>query len=91
MKDGVTGHSPTWGNWLWPTWLGIAVGIFLVFEIIGLLTNSGNTLSAWVWRSLQITRNEPMSAWSATDYLVFGCWVTLVSWLTGHFFFGRFT
>jgi hypothetical protein len=89
--DHVTGHVATWGNWLWPTWLGIAVGIFLAFEVYALCTNSGNTLSAWVWRALKITRAENIGAWSATDFLVFGCWLTLVLWLTGHFFFGRFT
>lgn len=80
----------TWGNTVWPIWLGIAVSVFLGFEIYALRTNSANTLSAWVWRGLKISSNESPFQWNATDYLVFGVWVVLFTWLTFHFFFGRF-
>ncbi len=83
--------DPTWGVWYWPTLLSVLLVGFLPAEIYGLVTNPGNTLSAWVWRALKIARNQDWTAWSATDYLVFGCWVVLVTWLTAHFFFGRFT
>lgn len=81
----------TWGNTVWPIWLGVSVSVFLGFEIWGLVTNSANTLSAWVWRALKISANESISQWTASDYLTFGIWVVLFSWLTFHFFFGRFT
>jgi hypothetical protein len=81
----------TWGNWYWPAGLIAILAWFLPAEIYGLVNNSANTLSAWVWRSLKIARDMSMLEWSATDFLVFGAWLTLVVWLTGHFFFGRFT
>jgi len=88
----LDGTGATWGNTVWPVWLGgLVIGIFLVFEIYALKTNSANTLSAWVWRTLQISRNETPAEWGASDYLTFGAWVVLVTWLTFHFFFGRFT
>lgn len=42
----------TWGQWLWPIWLGVSAGVFLAFEIYALVSNSANTLSAWVWLTL---------------------------------------
>jgi hypothetical protein len=80
----------SWGAWYWPAWLAVVAAGFLPAEIYGLCTNSENTLSAWVWRALRITSNQDWVKWSAADYLVFGGWVILVTWLTGHFFFGRF-
>lgn len=88
----LTGQGPSWGAWYWAAWLTTAVAAFLGPEIYALCSGRpSNTLSAWVWRALQVTRNETITAWSATDFLVFGCWATLVIWLTFHFFFGRFT
>ena len=75
----------------WPAWLGLFAGTFLLREIWALATGRmQDTLSDWVWRVLKITSNEPVSAWSATDYLVCGAWLVLISWLTFHFFFRRF-
>lgn len=85
------GGVPTWGAWYWPVWLCVLLAGFLPAEIYGLCTGSANTLSAWVWRALHIVRDESWAQWSAADYLTFGCWLVLVTWLTGHFFFGRFT
>lgn len=87
----LDGTGATWGNTVWPTWLSVFIGLFLAAELYALKTNSANTLSAWVWRILQISRNEPISAWGAGDFLTFGVWVVLFTWLTFHFFFGRFT
>jgi hypothetical protein len=81
----------TWGAWYWPIGLAVVLVAFLIPEIYALCTNPGNTLSAFVWRSLAITRDESIGAWSAGDFLIFGLWLTLVVWLTFHFFFGRFT
>jgi hypothetical protein len=87
----LDGTGATWGNTVWPIWLGVAVTVFLGFEIWALKTNAANTLSAWVWRSLQISRNQSPLQWGASDYLTFGVWLVLFTWLTFHFFFGRFT
>jgi len=76
----------------WPVWLGLFVGTFLLREIAALATGHPEaTLSDWVWKVLRITQNETPAAWSATDYLIFGVWVVLFTWLTWHFFFRRFT
>ena len=82
--------SPTWGVWYWPTWLLVLLFGFLPAEIYALCTDWGNSLSAWVWRALKIAKNESWTSWSAADFLTFGAWLVLVTWLTGHFFFGRF-
>lgn len=76
----------------WPTWLCLFLGTFLIREIWALASGrAGDTLSDWVWRALRITQNETPSAWSATDYLIFGAWIVVFSWLTWHFFFRKFT
>lgn len=78
-----------WGNKYWPIWLSVMVVSFLAPEIYALTTNSVNTLSDWVWRSLNVTKNQ--QDWTAAHFLVFGVWLVLVIWLTFHFFFRRFT
>jgi hypothetical protein len=76
----------------WPLWLGLLTGTFLIREIWALASgHSQDTLSDWVWRVLKITRHEHVTSWNSTDYLVCGCWIVLMSWLTWHFFFRRFT
>lgn len=80
-----------WGNWLWPIWLGAALGSFLGPECYALATNPRNTLSWWVWRHLRIVAGESPAQWSAVDALTFGVWMVLVTWLTFHFWLRRFT
>lgn len=76
----------------WPAWLALFTAAFLLREVWALASGDpAATLSEWVWRQLAITQNETPARWSAVDYLVFGAWVTLVSWLTWHFFFRKFT
>ena len=78
------------GAW-WPSWLGLSAGLFLLREVWALASGRPqDTLSYWVWRILAITQNEPLADWNATDYLVCGCWLVLVSWLTFHLFGRRF-
>jgi hypothetical protein len=81
----------TWGDWYWPGWLIALVLIFLPAEIYGLATGGQNTLSNWVWQHLKIATNERVINWSAADFLIFGCWLVLITWLTAHFFFRKFT
>lgn len=80
-----------WGNAVWPLWLAAAVTTFLIMEVYALCTDPQNTLSWWVWRTLRITARTSPANWSAADFLTFGCWMVLVTWLTFHFFFRRFT
>ena len=76
----------------WVTWLSLFTGTFLLREIWALSAGRPqDTLSEWVWNLLKITTDEPVGNWSATDYLVCGCWLVLVTWLTFHFFGRRFT
>lgn len=82
----------TWGAVYWPIFLISTTCAFLTAEIYALVTTGGpNTLSEWVWLRLNVTSHEKMSQWSALDFLAFGQWCTLVSWLTWHFFFHDFT
>lgn len=78
-----------WGRLYWPIWLGVVTLTFLGPEIYALITNVDNTLSDWVWRSLNVSRGQ--QDWTAAHFLVFGVWLVLVIWLTFHFFFRRFT
>lgn len=88
----LSGGGPTWGHWYWPIQLAFAFLTFLGPEVYALAGGKpANTLSAFVWRTLQITRNENIGSWSALDYLTFGIWIVVFTWLTFHFFFGRFT
>jgi hypothetical protein len=81
----------TWSIWYWPVFLGGILLAFLPAEIYGLATGGQNSLSNWVWQHLKIATNESIGNWSALDYLIFGLWVVLITWLTAHFFFRRFT
>jgi hypothetical protein len=79
------------GATYWPVWLGVLTGTFLVREVWALQTgHPRDTLSEWVWRVLKVGVNKPLSSWGAPHFLVFGCWLVLVTWLTWHFFFRRF-
>lgn len=80
----------SWGNWYWPTLLIGWLVVFLPAELFALFTNAHNTLSAWVWRVLRVVPNQDWLKWNAEDYLIFGCWLVMLTWLTAHFFFGRF-
>lgn len=79
------------GTW-WPSLLGAGAGLFLLREVWALASGRPqDSLSAFVWRQLAVTQNESIAQWSATDYFVFCAWVTLVLFLTYHFFFHRWT
>jgi len=82
-----------WGRIYWPVWMGAVLATFLLGEITALVQGGtpDATLSSWVWNALKIARNQGMSNWSAADFLIFGGWVVMVTWLTAHFFFRRFT
>jgi hypothetical protein len=82
----------TWGRIYWATWIIVVLATFLGPEIYALMGGRmvDNTLSNWVWEHLHIQRNETMSKWTATDFLLFCEWLSVVIWLTFHFFFRRF-
>ncbi len=80
----------TWGNAYWPVWLGVLLAAFLPGEILGLVQGGQNTLSNFVWQYLKLAKNEAIWQWSALDFLIFGAWLTVVTWLTFHFFFRTF-
>jgi hypothetical protein len=81
----------TWGRVYWPLWLGITFAAFLAAEITGLAQGGQNTLSNFIWQYLKIAKNEAVWQWSAADFLIFGGWLVVVTWLTFHFFFRTFT
>lgn len=82
----------TWGNYYWPVWLTVATLTLMGPEIYALITIAQyrNTLSDWVWNILSVPPGQQLP-WTAAHYLIFGGWLTVVSWLTWHFFFRRFT
>jgi hypothetical protein len=81
----------TWGNTYWPVFVVAALCAFLAPEIYALVSSGApNTLSQWVWKSLNIKPGEKVGQWSALDFLMFGNWLVVNVWLTFHFFFHRF-
>lgn len=75
----------TWGKWYWPIWLAFALITFGVPEVAALITNVNNTLSDFVWRILGVTDHQSVWQWSAARVLTLGVWLTVVTWLTWHF------
>lgn len=85
-------HPAKYATIYWPVWLITSIMAFLAVEIYALASgHPENTLSDWVWRTLKIGINEKISNWTAADYLTFGVWIVLFTWLTFHFFFRKFT
>jgi len=80
-----------WGARFWPIFLLTFAIVGGAAEIFALITNARNTLSFWVWHELGTQRDLPPWDWSAATYLIFGLWLVVVTWLTFHFFFHRFT
>lgn len=81
----------TWGNWYWPTWLAFNLFSLMGPETYALITNWKNTFSDWVWNALGVTTATGFSTGSAAWYLTLGGWITVMSWLTWHFWFRKFT
>lgn len=80
-----------WLLWYWPVWLSVMAATLLIPETLALWSRQpDDTLSEWVWRKLQVSTDQQLP-WTAAHYLIFGVWLTLISWLTWHFFFRRFT
>lgn len=64
----------TWGNYYWPVFLtGVSV-LFLVPEIVGLVTNSANTLSDYCWRRLSVAVSYGQGIHTL------GWWFSLIAW-----------
>jgi len=80
----------TWGRWYWPLWLTVTTVTLMGPEVFALTEHAKNTLSEWVWEQLSVPAEQQLP-WTAAHYLIFGAWLTVISWLTWHFFFRRFT
>jgi hypothetical protein len=80
----------TWGPWYWGVSLCWIFALIMGPEVYALFTNPRNTLSDTIWTWLSVT-TEQQNPWTAAHFLVFGGWLVLVTWLTFHFFFRRFT
>ena len=80
-----------WGERFWPIFLITFAIVGGAAETLALIFSPRNTLSFWVWNALKVQRDMNPWNWSATMFLIFGFWVLVVSWLTFHFFFHRFT
>lgn len=76
----------------WPAWLALSFAAFTLREAWALASGrSADTLSAWVWTRLHVVRGETVAQWGAADFLTFGCYAVLVTWLAMHFWLHRFT
>lgn len=75
----------------WSVWLfGLVLGVFGLREFWALGTGRPeDTFSVWVWRHLRIHAGERLGQWTAPDFLWFGVYVVLFTWLAGHFFWHK--
>lgn len=80
----------TWGVWYWPSWFAFTLLTLLGPEVYALFTNVYNTQSYWVWGQLEI-QPVPTGPWTAAHFIVFGLWLVMMTWLTGHYFFRVWT
>lgn len=79
----------TWGKYYWPYFLILVSFLFLIPEIIALIANSANTLSAYSWEELHIagTIRVHTLAW----------WLSLITWglfvavITAHIWWRKLT
>jgi hypothetical protein len=83
-------NGSTWGQWYWPLCLSLIIAMVLGPEIYALITNVYNTLSWWVWQQLEVSP-LPTTPWTAAHLIVLGLWLTGNIWLTGHFFWRKWT
>lgn len=74
----------TWGHVYWPYYLIAFAVLFLAPEIYALVSNSANTLSAYIWQLLHVpTRGQHWShtaAWVLTQ----GMFAVTAYWLWRH-------
>lgn len=76
-----------WGNLYWPVYLSVVSVLFLIPEVIALISNHYNDLSEYCWRELGVTK-----AWSFDQHTV-AWWFSLAAWglavvlLTFHIWF----
>lgn len=85
-------------KWLWNPvhyWLLWFYGFLFLFAVREFWAlgsgRSQDTFSYWVWNHLKIIPGETVNNWSAEDFLVFGVYCTVFTWLAFHFFLRRFT
>lgn len=72
---------------VWQAWAGVTLLWFGILEGWMLATGRPqDTLSANVWRWLQVQYGEPLRAHTALWVLIFGAYVVVVSWLGPHLF-----
>lgn len=78
----------TWGRYYWPYFIVLVSTLFLVPEIIALISNWRNTLSNYAWTELRVGPNFPVHdlAW----YLSLIGWLLAVVVLSMHIWFGKF-
>ena len=74
----------TWGKYYWPYFLILVSCLFLVPEIIALVTNWRNTLSQYTWKELHVDPHIHVHtiAWyiSLITWLLFTIIITLHIW-----------
>jgi hypothetical protein len=81
----------TWGKWYWPVMLIVTSLLFLVPEIIALLTNFKNTLSDYARYELNVTTpTQQFSTHTAAWFLTLGVYITIAIWLFYHIWFEKF-
>ena len=81
----------TWGLLYWPIYLvSVTIG-FAVPEVIGLFTNTRNTLSWYAWTEMHVRPMEPFTVHNAGWFLSQGMFLTVASWLLYHIWYMKFT
>lgn len=71
----------------WAVWLVGLIVIFAVREFWALAHGRPqDTFSWWVWQHLKISAGEGIGSWTFLDFIAFGVYCVIFTWLAGHFF-----
>lgn len=75
----------TWGRYYWPFFLVLSGLLFLIPEIIALVTNFRNTLSQYSWAELHV--NPHIAVHTMAWYISICGWLLFVIVITAHIWF----
>lgn len=77
----------TWGKYYWPYFLILSSVLFLIPEIIGLITNASNTLSEYCWRELNVHSGLHLDQHGIAWWLSLVAWLLFVVVITAHIWY----
>jgi hypothetical protein len=78
----------TWGKYYWPYFLTLVSMLFLIPELIAVVTNHANTLSEYSWDELHVSG---LAIHDIAWYLSLSTWLLFVVVITAHIWWRTFS